>query len=105
MNGLDAAVHYVLDMGAPVMMPILMTLLGLRVRQRDGPALARQSRRRAALARDGGHLERRAHVTGREELTRERPHDRLRRRGGQPREAQNHERESTRGGDRLRWIA
>jgi PTS system galactitol-specific IIC component len=33
MNGLDAAVHYVLDMGAPVMMPILMTLLGLALGQ------------------------------------------------------------------------
>jgi PTS system galactitol-specific IIC component len=33
MNGLDAAVHYVLDLGAPVMMPILMTLLGLALGQ------------------------------------------------------------------------
>jgi PTS system galactitol-specific IIC component len=33
MNGLDAAVHYVLDLGAPVMMPILITLLGLALKQ------------------------------------------------------------------------
>jgi hypothetical protein len=75
-------------------------VLGLRVRQRDGPPVEREARGRAPLARDGSGLERRANVTGREELARERPNDRLRRRGGQPREAQNHERESTRGGDR-----
>jgi len=33
MSGLDAAVRYVLDLGAPVMMPILMTLLGLALGQ------------------------------------------------------------------------
>ena len=30
---LSAAVHYVLDLGAPVMMPIIITLLGLALRQ------------------------------------------------------------------------
>src|SRR6202050_4459478 len=29
MGPLDSAVHYVLDLGAPVMMPVIMTLLGL----------------------------------------------------------------------------
>jgi PTS system galactitol-specific IIC component len=33
MNGLDAAVHYVLDLGAPVMMPVLVLLLGLALKQ------------------------------------------------------------------------
>ncbi len=33
MNGLDSAVHYVLDLGAPVMMPVIMTLLGLALGQ------------------------------------------------------------------------
>jgi PTS system galactitol-specific IIC component len=33
MHGLDSAVHYVLDLGAPVMMPILMTLLSLALGQ------------------------------------------------------------------------
>jgi PTS system galactitol-specific IIC component len=33
MNALDAAVHYILDLGAPVMMPIIITLLGLALGQ------------------------------------------------------------------------
>ena len=33
MSGLDAAVHYVLDLGAPVMMPVIVTLLGLALKQ------------------------------------------------------------------------
>ena len=33
MSGLDAAVHYILDLGAPVMMPIIITILGLLLRQ------------------------------------------------------------------------
>jgi len=33
MNGFDSAVHYVLDLGAPVMMPVIMTLLGLALGQ------------------------------------------------------------------------
>jgi PTS system galactitol-specific IIC component len=33
MNALNEAVRYVLDLGAPVMMPVIMTLLGLALRQ------------------------------------------------------------------------
>jgi PTS system galactitol-specific IIC component len=33
MNALGSAVHYVLDLGAPVMMPVIMTLLGLALGQ------------------------------------------------------------------------
>src|SRR5580698_758089 len=33
MGSLDSAVHYVLDLGAPVMMPVIMTLLGLALGQ------------------------------------------------------------------------
>src|SRR4051812_3544387 len=33
MSSLSLVVHYVLDLGAPVMMPILITLLGLALRQ------------------------------------------------------------------------
>ncbi|HEY2517880.1 MAG TPA: PTS transporter subunit IIC [Polyangiaceae bacterium] len=33
MSALADAVHYVLDLGAPVMMPVIMTLLGLALRQ------------------------------------------------------------------------
>src|ERR1700721_804059 len=33
MGPLDSAVHYVLDLGAPVMMPVIMTLLGLALGQ------------------------------------------------------------------------
>src|SRR5271170_1686285 len=33
MTSLDSAVHYVLDLGAPVMMPVIMTLLGLALGQ------------------------------------------------------------------------
>jgi PTS system galactitol-specific IIC component len=32
-GGFDAGVHYVLDLGAPVMMPVIMTLLGLALKQ------------------------------------------------------------------------